>query len=148
VSRPRRAPSNFWFTCRLTGGRLRRPCISVYETKAERALRRWHDRGSNRCLDRVARRRHSPWTKHFHEGSGKIFHDFRRTAVRDMVRSGVPQSIAMKISGHKTASMFRRYDISNEDDLREAMLRVERFHEAAQQKVVSIGTSCHPKSRH
>jgi hypothetical protein len=59
--------------------------------------------------------------------------------VRDMIRSGVPQSIAMKISGHKTASMFRRYDISSEDDLREAMLRVERYHEATKQKVVSSG---------
>lgn len=44
-----------------------------------------------------------------------------------MVRSGVPQSIAMRISGHKTASMFRRYDISNEGDLREALLRVESY---------------------
>jgi integrase len=70
--------------------------------------------------------------------SGKLFHDFRRSSVRDMIRSGVPQSIAMKISGHKTASMFRRYDIASEDDLREAMERVERYHEAAQQKLLSI----------
>ncbi|MGB7025211.1 MAG: hypothetical protein WBD73_15555 [Candidatus Acidiferrales bacterium] len=50
-----------------------------------------------------------------------------RSPVRNMVRSGVPQSIAMRISGHKTASMFRRYDISNEGDLREALLRVESY---------------------
>ena len=73
------------------------------------------------------------------EYAGRIFHDLRRTAVRNMVRSGVPQNVAMKISGHKTASMFRRYDIANEEDLKQAMETVAKYHEASTKKVVSIG---------
>jgi len=73
---------------------------------------------------------------------GRLFHDFRRTGVRNMIRSGVPQNVAMKIRGHKTASMFRRYDICDEDDLREAMTSVARYHEsqakASKVKVVNF----------
>jgi integrase len=56
---------------------------------------------------------------------GLLVHDMRRSAVRRMVRRGISKHAAKRISGHKTDSIFDRYDIVDEQDLAEAARKLE-----------------------
>lgn len=62
---------------------------------------------------------------------GRLRHDFRRTAVRNLERSRVPRSAAMAMTGHQTESVYRRYAIVDEAVLREVGERLARLQDCA-----------------
>ena len=69
--------------------------------------------------------------------AGRVPHDFRRTAVRNLERAGVPRKVAMAMVGHKTESVYRRYDIVTDSDLHAAAARLNVRHDAMPSRVVT-----------
>jgi integrase len=54
-----------------------------------------------------------------------LFHDFRRSCVRNLENAGTPRKVAKSITGHITDSVYERYHMVKEDDQRAALARVE-----------------------
>jgi integrase len=69
---------------------------------------------------------------------GRLVHDFRRTAVRNLERAGVPRSAAMKLTGHKTEAVYRRYAITDSAMLQEAAVKLATLHAAEEKRPSSV----------
>jgi integrase len=119
--RDRKFPKCPWVFCGETGGRIRDFRGAWYKACIEAGLCEilTDDQGTS-IKDKKGNPVRFP---------NKLFHDFRRTGVRNMIRAGVPERVAMMISGHKTRSVFERYNIVNEEDLKKASQRVKKYHE-------------------
>jgi ABC transporter substrate binding protein len=76
--------------------------------------------------------------------AGRILHDFRRTAVRNLERAGVSRSVAMKMTGHKTEAVYRRYAIVSEADLHEAARKLAAIELGKVQGKVGDGAESSP----
>ena len=57
--------------------------------------------------------------------TGLVIHDFRRSAIKNLMKAGVNEKVAMKISGHQTRAVFDRYHIMDTEDVVDAMRRVQ-----------------------
>jgi integrase len=73
----------------------------------------------------------------WYEYEGLTPHDFRRSAVRNLINAGVGQATAMKITGHRTISVFERYNIVSTEQLHEAMAKVTKNAKTTQNAVPS-----------
>jgi integrase len=111
----------------------------IFTRKNGKAISTFYKRWHQACLaagirDRVESRELPDGRTLTKRRPGRLFHDFRRTAVRNLVNAGVPERVAMKITGHKTRSVFDRYHIVSGDDVREAVRK-----QAAARNQVGLG---------
>ena len=103
----------------------RRQAARAFETPAGTAL-------SPLVFHRAGQRLRAVWRKAWATACGAVgapghlFHDFRRSAVRNLIRSGVPQVVVQEITGHRTREVFDRYNITTTEEAREAILATVR----------------------
>src|SRR5438874_12043813 len=90
----------------------------------DKAIRDFH-KTWDAAIERAAYRGDGPLRQLVRPGLlGRLVHDLRRTAVRRLERCGVSRSVAMQLTGHKTESVYRRYAIVAEQDLREGVAKL------------------------
>ena len=102
--------------------------------EAQRAIRNQYQRENEKICPWVFHR-HGKRIKGFRRSwesaakaagrPGAIPHDLRRTAVRNLVRAGVPERVSMQLTGHKTRSVFERYNIVSDSDLVDAARKLD-----------------------
>jgi integrase len=117
---------------------LEGPLLAVLE-------RRWHARRPCPWVfhidgQPIGRQIERAWTRACKASGneGKLFHDFRRTAARNMRKAGVSERIAMEITGHKTRSVFDRYNIVDDADMRQALQQTYAYLQAKPPVVIPI----------
>jgi integrase len=134
-----------WEQVDLNAGVIR---LSASQTKTEKArtlpiygdMRRWLEHRRSTCPpncvfvfhgahNRPVDNHLNGWAEACERAGvqGLLFHDLRRSAVRNMKRSGIQDKVAMEISGHRTRSVFDRYNIIDEADVRGAGERLEEY---------------------
>jgi len=107
--------------------RLGRVIPHVFVRETGERIRDFYTAWHSACKRAAVRRRGAVEVIERPELLGRVPHDFRRTAVRNLVRAGVPERVAMQLTGHKTRAIFDRYNIVNEADLSEGVEKLARF---------------------
>ena len=100
----------------------------------------WNDRGTIKAIHAKVFYRRWKEACRLAGVPTRIPHDFRRTAVRNLERAGVPRSVAMKLTGHKTEAVYRRYAIVCEADLTEGLKKLAVQEELLREKMQPCGT--------
>jgi len=106
---------------------LGRVIPSVFVRETGEPIRDFYTAWHSACKRASVKRRGALEVVERPELIGRVPHDFRRTAVRNLVRAGVPERVAMQLTGHKTRSIFDRYHIVNEADLTEGVEKLAHF---------------------